>query len=453
MLRPIANRGMRMYQKSVCSVIALVVRVFAVGLVFASGVLADEPPGRPITRNVRVIAYSEVQGRPPFKMAIQERQGHWYLYMGHLWDRGWTIMDVTQPSRPRIVQFVPGPTNTWTIQMEIEDNKMITALERIPPGWGGDPSQPNDEGVLIWSLADPINPQLLGQFHTGGSGTHRDGYFGGRYVHLAAGMPGYSGNIYVIIDINDPSNPVEVSRWWVTGQWVDGGETPTPGVSLHGPPQLEGNLAYVPYGAAGMVILDISDVAYPQKIGQLPFTPPFLSNIGAHSVVVIPPRNLAIVNSESIAEDCNEALNHASVVDVSDPTNPKLLSVFPVPVPPRGLPYTNFCAKHGRFGPHNQNQHRHSPFTQHSDHLVYLTYFNAGLRIVDISDPRLPREVGYFLPPPPVRRYGPQPVGALVSQTEDLLVDTRGYIYTNDKNEGLWILRLTDGEEGEGEGR
>jgi hypothetical protein len=122
-------------------------------------------------------------------------------------------------------------------------------------------------------------------------------------------------------------------------------------------------------------------------------------------------------------------------------------------VPPRGLPYTNFCAKHGRFGPHNQNQHWHSPFTQHSDHLVYLTYFNAGLRIVDISDPRLPREVGYFLPPPPVHRYGPQPVGALVSQTEDVLVDSRGYIYTNDKNEGLWILRLTNGEEGEDEGR
>jgi hypothetical protein len=61
----------------------------------------------------------------------------------------------------------------------------------------------------------------------------------------------------------------------------------------------------------------------------------------------------------------------------------------------------------------------------------------------------LPREVGYFIPPPPIRRYGPQPVGALVSQTEDVLVDTRGYIYTNDKNEGLWILRLTDGEDGE----
>lgn len=400
-----------------------------------------------------MVSYSEVDGRPPFKLAIQERDGRWLLYMGHLWDRGWTIMDVTHPSRPRVLNFIPGPPNTWTIQMEIEDGKMITALERIAPGWGGDPEQPNDEGVLIWSLDDPVNPKLLGQFRTGGTGTHRDGYFGGKYVHLAAGMPGYSGNIYVIIDISDPSNPTEAGRWWVPGQCTSCGETPQPSVSLHGPPYVEGNLAYVPYGAAGMVILDISDVAHPQRIGQLPFTPPFLGNIGVHSIVTIPDRNLAVLNSESIAEDCNEALNHASIADISDPTRPLLLSVLPVPVPPRGLPYRNFCEKRGRFGPHNQNQHRHSPFTDHSDNLVYLTYFNAGLQIYDISDARLPREVGYFIPPPPVRRYGPLPAGALVSQTEDVLVDARGYIYVDDKNEGLWILRLTrdDDEHGNGD--
>ena len=390
-----------------------------------------------------MVSYSEVDGRPPFKLAIQERDGRWLLYMGHLWDRGWTIMDVTHPSRPRVLNFIPGPPNTWTIQMEIEGGKMITALERIAPGWGGDPEQPNDEGVLIWSLDDPVNQKLLGQFRTGGTGTHRDGYFGGKYVHLAAGMPGYSGNIYVIIDISDPSNPTEAGRWWVPGQCTSCGETPQPSVSLHGPPYVEGNLAYVPYGAAGMVILDISDVGHPQRIGQLPFTPPFLGNIGVHSIVTIPDRNLAVLNSESIAEDCNEALNHASIADISDPTRPLLLSVLPVPVPPRGLPYRNFCEKRGRFGPHNQNQHRHSPFTDHSDNLVYLTYFNAGLQIYDISDARLPREVGYFIPPPPVRRYGPLPAGALVSQTEDVLVDARGYIYVDDKNEGLWILRLT----------
>jgi hypothetical protein len=31
----------------------------------------------------------------------------------------------------------------------------------------------------------------------------------------------------------------------------------------------------------------------------------------------------------------------------------------------------------------------------------------------------------------------------LVTQTEDVLVDTRGYIYMTDKQWGLWILRYT----------
>lgn len=76
-----------------------------------------------------------------------------------------------------------------------------------------------------------------------------------------------------------------------------------------------------------------------------------------------------------------------------------------------------------------------------------MTYFNAGLRVYDTSDPHQPREIAYFIPPPPTRRYGPLPAGALVNQTEDVLVDLRGFIYVNDKNEGLWILRMTEGED------
>ena len=415
---------------------------FVASLPVTARAFTDKPPGPWTARNMRVVGYSEVNGRPPFKLAIQQVNGRWLLYMGHLWDRGWTIMDVTRPQDPKVVTFIPGPANTWTIQMDVEEGKMITALERIPPGWGGDPSKPNDEGVLIWSLADPVQPKLLGQYKTSGSGTHRDGYFGGKYVHLAAGMPGYSGNIYVIIDISDPAHPVEAGRWWVPGQWVAGGEKPVPSVSLHGPPYVQGNLAYVPFGAAGLVILDVSNPAQIKKVGQLPFTPPFLANIGAHSALPLPNRNLALVNSESIREDCNEPLNHASVVDVSNPANPTLLALMPLPVPPRGLPYKDFCQKGGRFGPHNINQNHHSPFTDHSDTLVYLTYFNAGLRVYDISDATLPTEIAWFIPPDPVHRYGPQPVGSLVEQTEDVLVDTRGFVYVTNKNQGLWILKL-----------
>ena len=256
-------------------------------------------------------------------------------------------------------------------------------------------------------------------------------------------MPGFSGSIYVIIDIDDPANPVEAGRWWVPGQNVGAGETSEFAVSLHGPPYVEGNLAYISYGAAGLVILDITDVTAPAFVGQLDFSPPFLPFIGVHSVLPLPERKLVIAISESIAEDCKEPLNHASMVSIADPENPVLLSIFPLPVPPAGLPYTNFCDKGGRFGPHNINQHFHSPFVEQRDDLVYMTYFNAGLRIFDITDPRQPEEVGYFIPPEPTERIGTKPSDSLTLQSEDVLVDSRGFIYITQKNQGLWILRYT----------
>jgi hypothetical protein len=412
----------------------------------ASGGPRSSKPPRGSAHNVRTVGYSDLDGRGGgFKMAVQEVDGRWLLYLGHLWHRGWTILDVTRPSRPEVLNFIEGPENTWTIQMELNGGKMITALEQMPESWGGDPNLPFEEGVLIWDLAeDPVHPALLGHFATGGSGTHRNFYDGGRYLHLAAGMPGYEGNIYVIVDIDDPTVPTEVGRWWVPGQHTQGGETPDQdAVSLHGPPYIVGDLAWLPYGGAGMVILDISDPAQPSEMGRLDFSPPFNANIGAHSVLPLSDRNLALVTSEAIAEDCQEPLNHTSVVDVSDPTAPLLLSTFPIPVPPRNAPYDDFCEKRGgRFGPHNFNQHYHSPFTNHSDTLTYLTYFNAGLRIYDIANPRLPREVGYFIPPDPTTRYGPIPSGDVV-QSEDVLVDSRGYIYLTNKQQGLFILQGT----------
>jgi hypothetical protein len=111
-------------------------------------------------------------------------------------------------------------------------------------------------------------------------------------------------------------------------------------------------------------------------------------------------------------------------------------------VPPPGAKYADFCARGARFGPHNINQLQHHPDVEKQGPLMYLTYFNAGLRVFDISNARLPKEVGYFIPPDPVKRYGPVP-DKLVEQTEDVLVDRRGYVYITNKNQGMWILRYT----------
>jgi hypothetical protein len=400
------------------------------------------PPGQSWSHRVRVVGYHDLDGRPAFKLAMQEVGGRFYLYMGHLWHRGWSVLDVTDPAAPKLVRFIEGPANTWTIQIQVAAGRMITSLERIAPGWGGDADAPGEEGVLIWDVSDPEAPRRLGRFTTDGGGTHRNYYDGGRYLHLAAGVAGYVGNIYVIVDVADPSAPTEVARWWVPGQWRDGGETGAPAAtSLHGGPYVEGDRAYLPYGGAGLVVLDVSEVARPRLVSRLAFSPPFQSFIAVHTAVPLPARKLVSVNSEAIKEDCDEPLGFAGLVDVGDERAPRLRSLFPLPAPPPGAPFRNFCERGGRFGPHNQHQPQHQAVLLDRDDLVFLTYFNAGLRIVDISDSRQPREVGWFVPPDPTVRRGALPT-KLVAQSEDVLVDRRGHIYLTDKNHGLYVLTL-----------
>ena len=245
----------------------------------------------------------------------------------------------------------------------------------------------------------------------------------------------------MIVDISDPVNPKEVARWSAPGQQVAAGEKPEDGMQLHGPAIIEGNRAYLDYRAAGMFILDISDITKPRQVGHLDFTGPFDGGIAVHSILPIE----AAIWSGSIQRPSPKIAAKASDTHSSTfrITRPRLLSIMPVPAPPPGAKYRDFCEKGARFGPHNINHLQHHPDVQKQDSLMYLTYFNAGLRVYDISNPRLPKEAGYFIPPDPVKRYGPVP-DKLIEQTEDVLVDRRGYMYITNKNQGMWVLGIQD---------
>ena len=71
------------------------------------------------------------------------------------------------------------------------------------------------------------------------------------------------------------------------------------------------------------------------------------------------------------------------------------------------------------------------------------TYQNAGVRVYDISDEYMPKEIAYYIPEDPETRLGPIPKGKLTTAVEDVLVDHRGYIYISDFNRGIQILRCT----------
>ncbi|HSK23052.1 MAG TPA: hypothetical protein VK906_07750 [Egicoccus sp.] len=396
-----------------------------------------------------LIGYHDLDAKPGFKLALQVVGERWYLYVTRFWEPGVTILDVTDPGAPVTVGEILGPNdpNVATWQVQVADDLLVLGLEHRPPGWGGDPPAATAEGLEFHDVSDPLAPVRLSGFAYGAKGTHRNHYAGGRYVHVAASIPGYEGNVYSILDVADPSAPREAGRWFLPEQWVagmPGGAAPGPRISLHGPPYPEGDRAYLPYGAGGVVVLDIGDVRTPRLVSRLDVGSAFSSRIAMHTARPLPGRDLLVVNTEAIEERSEEPYNLAGLVDVSDETAPRLISLLPVPVPPPGADFPNFQRRGGRFGPHNQHHPQNgAAHLFQSEDLLFLTWFNAGLRAYDISDPWLPRELGWFLPDDPTERRGLLPRTALVTQSEDVLVDARGNIYLTDKNHGLHVVRFT----------
>lgn len=406
----------------------------------------DFPPGNADASNIEQVGYHDMDGRPAFKLAMHRVGDAWYLYTAHFWHSGWSVLDVTDPAAPRLVRFIEGPANTHTGQIQVADGLMITSMEKAPKvdkEWREAAERFGfEEGIRIWSLADPEDPKLLGTYRTGGDGAHRNYYDGGRYIHATIMPEGFSGRIYAIVDIGDPAKPVEVSRWWVDGQRTSTGETGAPpGTSLHGGAYIKGNLAFLPYSGAGLQILDVSDVTAPRSVGGLAFAPPFISYVSVHTAQPLSDRPLVVVNSEPVSEGDDESLSHVSLVDVSDPSAPRLISIFPVPEPPAGSGMASFHEKGGRFGPHNQHQWQYQDALLHDENRAFVTYFNAGLRIFDTSNARHPKEVAWYIPPDPEKRIGRLPKDSLTASFEDVIVDARGYIFVSDKNHGIHVLR------------
>jgi hypothetical protein len=201
-----------------------------------------------------------------------------------------------------------------------------------------------------------------------------------------------------------------------------------------------GNLLYLGFDNK-MVILDISDIKNPKEVSELTFDPPYHLLFAVHTVLPFPSRGIVETNSEG---GCEDGPSQASLIDVSSPAKPKILSFFPVPVPPPDSPWHDFCDRSNGFGAHNVNMLFHNPAVDHSDNILYMTYTNAGLRVFDISDARLPKEIGYFVPPNRAKGAGkPNDGGGGTSNGADVIVDTRGYIYMSDRSQGIYILKYT----------
>jgi hypothetical protein len=84
--------------------------------------------------------------------------------------------------------------------------------------------------------------------------------------------------------------------------------------------------------------------------------------------------------------------------------------------------------------------------------MTFVSYFNAGVRALDVRNPFEPKEVGYYIPPRSDRTQptctveeGKPPMGCKTAvQTNNVETDERGYIYIVDRaGTGMHILQLS----------
>ena len=119
------------------------------------------------------------------------------------------------------------------------------------------------------------------------------------------------------------------------------------------------------------------------------------------------------------------------VIDGRDERNPVPIATLPAPR------HTPASAGRARIGAHNIHENTPGPFSWKSDQIILGTFFSAGLRAFDISNPYQPKEVAHFIPPAsPV-----SPTGFI--GMNDVFVDERQVVYAVDRaGAGLFTLQM-----------
>ena len=397
------------------------------------------------SRNIKFISHSD-QGGLGDGVQVMVHRG--YAYIGHGYSNGITVLDVRDPKHPRHVAFLPCPANTRAIHLQTHGDLLLAVngpsvwTMKVDPkayfsGSSADAlkGKPFTSGIRVFDIAKPEAPREIGFMPTEGIGPHRIWYIGGRYAYASIHTPEFTDHVLAIVDMSDPTKPQVVGRYWLPGMWTGGGETANfpkgKRFALHHA-LVAGTLAYAAWRDGGLTVLDVGDPTKPKLLCHRNLDPPFGG--GTHSPLPLPDRNLLVLADEANFADCSLGLRHTWIFDVREPTNPVSFATMPVPSE------ADYCKKGGNFGPHNLWENRPGAFQ--SSHHIVATYHNAGVRVFDIENPFQPREAAYFVPPDPERMYDPRPNRPKVIQSADCFVDAQGVMYLTDNNAGLYILQF-----------
>jgi hypothetical protein len=270
-------------------------------------------------------------------------------------------------------------------------------------------SDRDNYGIAIFGLDNLSNPVYLGSY----DGTQmEDVEVWNGYGYFGSDVSTSSGTGVDIVDLGDPGNPEFRSR-------VNGNLGCGPGGcghnKVHTLSYSEGYLYTADNATETIKIIDVSNPLDPEVVVSLPINAP--GSLGSHEVVVRNDR-LYIASKTSSA-------GHVHIYNVSNPTSPVLLDDFPTgaashtatPNADGSLVVVAEERANGevriydtstlggptnpdRVGTINRADFGIDGITPHHPHvygnLLFVTWYEAGLQVFNITDPANPIHVGAF---------------------------------------------------------
>lgn len=319
--------------------------------------------------------------------------------------------DVTDPYNITAIDTVRVDARTVN-DVKVSEDGRIAVITR-------EGASDRKNGIVILDVTNPREVKILSEYNEELTGGVHNAFIYENHVYAVN-----NGRRYDIINIDDPENPVTVGRF----------ELDTPGHAIHDV-WIQDGIAYSSNWSDGIVAVDIGS----NTSADMP---------GAGGS----PENPVKLGSYTYPS----GWNHAAFPFKSKSTGDFYVvagdEAFPFGLPSRTNPvgargWIHFVKFDGWENPDEVARYQIPEAGTHNfwiiDDVMYVAYYNAGLRIVDISGELMGnlydqgREIASFEPNHPESlipntpfTWGPQPY--------------KGYIFISDWNTGLWAIKLHD---------
>jgi hypothetical protein len=446
------------------------------------------------------------------------------VYVGtNIGMEGTAIVDLADPTQPALIGElpgrIPGRANGVEAIEAVADQNLLVELLRVS-AVGFDPPQDQfNVGMQVWDVSDCRKPSLVSNISFPNANEHymtlwRDPNQPNRVladVTSDTGTPddGIDIRVYDLTGCPATCNPQQIAEWGLSAQFeipptleipYDGGVY-RPSTQTHDATwSLDGTRMYLGQTHFGFFELDTTPLGKNQPCdGSAPKTPeasghcitilnpdlsarvaPFGVGVGTvHAAVRLPGRPYASLQHESgscpwSGIDLVYVGNQESFLPGAPGTGlmrgdlrPKLVGSFSIPENQLDrCPQPNVPAGPNTFGPAIM---RNGLMSVHNviafPDLEIATWYSGGLRAIDVTNPFMPFEVGYFFNKPeadarwcgfdsvqfpycgPVEKdanglpFQQRPTGPLDIVARSYPIVMNGYVVYSDANSGLYVLK------------